>query len=447
MIASSRSLGRVAILAGGSQLILACTPMVPVQVEDVPERAPVEIALGADLQPISLDRVSINIRRGTIIGEYFWDIFAKYCAGLGNITWDHGRLLTHDAELSGIFFDELTDAKYSVVGNPNRLFEGASDARRDPVYLVGARIDSIKMKVCQHRSRFDDRVTGLQSGNSSISVRWQVFDTIQRKVVYSTTTEGSGKLDTPIYGGEPVLVAEAFAAAARNLGADRGFFDLVSKSRPSVADIRAVEMERLLIPRQKQFAAVISENIGLIRLAAVTIETGHSHGSGFFISPTLVITNSHVVKGSSIIKIGLVTGRAILGEVVRQHPQRDVALVQVEDTGHRPLAIRVDPLEITEDVYAIGTPLEREAAATVTKGIVSKFRKNRFGLEDIQADVDIHGGNSGGALVDSRGNVVGISYAGVPSEDGGNRSIGINFFIPIHDALDKLNIGFGEASR
>ena len=69
--------------------------------------------------------------------------------------------------------------------------------------------------------------------------------------------------------------------------------------------------------------------------------------------------------------------------------------------------------------------------------------RNNRGLEDIQADVDIQGGNSGGPLVDANGNVVGISYAGI-DPSGAKTSIGLNLFIPIGDALQKLKVAFAK---
>ena len=143
-----------------------------------------------------------------------------------------------------------------------------------------------------------------------------------------------------------------------------------------------------------------------------------------------------------MLRVRLVTGRKVLGEVIRKHPERDVAIIQVEKGGHMPLPLRMEPLKITEEVYAIGSPLKKRYAGTVTKGIVSKFTNNRYGLENIQADVDTQGGNSGGALLDARGNIVGVSYAGIKS--GGGGSIGMNYFIPIYDALDRLNVSIDD---
>lgn len=129
-----------------------------------------------------------------------------------------------------------------------------------------------------------------------------------------------------------------------------------------------------------------------------------------------------------------------MGEVIRRHPKRDVAIIQVEKSRNIPIPIRTEPLKITEEVYAIGSPILKKLSGTVSKGIVSKFTSNSRGLEDIQADVDIHGGNSGGVLLDSRGNAVGVTYAGYGSGDG--FSVGINLFVPIMDAMKKLNLEF-----
>lgn len=152
------------------------------------------------------------------------------------------------------------------------------------------------------------------------------------------------------------------------------------------------------------------------------------------------MTNFHVVKNKQFTRIKLLTGRKILGEVIRRHPKRDIAIIQVENSGHIPIPIRIRALKVTEEVYAIGSPIREDLSGTVTKGIVSKFRTNASGMEDIQADVDIQGGNSGGPLLDGKGNLVGISYAGIGPP--GQFSSGINFFIPIADALRKLNIEF-----
>ena len=271
-----------------------------------------------------------------------------------------------------------------------------------------------------------------------MTVRWQVFSTVDRKVVYETITDGAAKLETGTTDGEMVIIHESFAGAVRNLAADREFVNLLSGSEPSFADIQKVDAAELALDRIPLRTKPITAYIDHVRRSVVTVEGGLGHGSGFFISPTLIMTNFHVVENRDLVRLRLITGRKILGEVIRRHPKRDVAIIQVEPSGHLPVPLRETPVKVTEEVYAIGSPLDKSMAGTVSKGIVSKFTSNSQGLEDIQSDVDIHGGNSGGVLLDQNGNAVGISYAGIGTAE--KMSVGLNFFIPIMDALDKLNL-------
>ena len=76
--------------------------------------------------------------------------------------------------------------------------------------------------------------------------------------------------------------------------------------------------------------------------------------------------------------------------------------------------------------------------ATITKGTISGIRtQEKTGLELIQSDVNIQGGNSGGPLLDDMGNIIGISVSGLGL---GKLSVGLNFFIPIIDGLKWLNV-------
>jgi len=414
-------------------LAAACNP-VPVKVEDVPKLAAVDIENPETLAPIQLNRVGVKIRRGTIIGEVDHDFFMCARGTPDNLFWSQGPFKTRDLEFETLFYETLRDANFNVVGDPDNLFANVERERIEPEYLIGGQIEDIRMKICPEMNRWDGSpIADNANGKASIRVSWQVFSVFDRKVVYQTETSGSMASKQFKPEGAVFLLTEAFADASANLAADKNFVDLLREKPRSMADVRDIDAAEMRLAKAPLFETPITDNIDLIRRAVVTIETGTGHGSGFFISPTLILTNYHVIANEDLVRVQLITGRKVLGEVIRRHPERDVALVQVEPSGHQALPMRLDPVRITEEVFAIGSPLDKSLSGTVSKGIVSKFDTNRYGLEDIQADVDIHGGNSGGPLLDTKGNVVGLTYSGIGD-------VGLNFFIPIYDALDKLNV-------
>jgi len=415
---------------------------VPVHVQEIKIKDPVEITDQAKLAKIKFDRIGIKIKRGAVIGSYQSDFLGfDGCAFLpGNIYWNQARKLTRDLEFSDTFFEEMHAANVNVIGNPDKMFAQAESNRETPDFLIGGQVEDIKLNLCMMMNAWTGRLNGLEKGKGSVRVHWQIFSVLEQKVVYETTTEGSTKLNAAIAAGSITLILDAFGNATANLAADHKFVDLLSKRMRNVVDIKDVDAPVMEIESYPVWDTSITDRIDQIRNSVVTVETGLGHGSGFFITPTLIMTNFHVAENSDLLRIRLLTGRKILGEVIRRHPQRDVAIIQVERSGRVPLPIRTVPLKITEPVYAIGSPLDKSLSGTVNKGIVSKFTSNRLGLEDIQADVDIQSGNSGGVLLDANGNVVGVSYAGIGPGKG--FSAGLNFFIPIMDALEKLNIRF-----
>ena len=156
-------------------------------------------------------------------------------------------------------------------------------------------------------------------------------------------------------------------------------------------------------------------------------------GSGFIISRDgHILTNNHVVDEASSVRVTLSDGREFTAKVVGKDPKTDLALIKIDGAGDLPVLPLGDSaaLQVGEPVMAIGNPFGLEQ--TVTTGIVSATgRLIGSGPYDdfIQTDASVNPGNSGGPLVNARGEAVGINSA-IFSRTGG--SIGIGFAVPVN---------------
>ena len=425
------------LLAGGCQG--------PVEIEQV-EVAPSAATFGEELAPIALDRVQFALRRGQVVGNYLdysklWDACS---AEVPDVIWAGTRETIQDEELAGIFYDELTAAGYQVVGDQGELFADTADVRDEPAFLVGARVDGLQMNVCQEWDR--GQYTGAISGDAKMTVTWQVFSLLEGRVVHEAVTEGYSRHEEGALDGDYFLIADAFAAAAGNLAANTRFHAILTEGSPVIdaASATPVATSLIRVPVVPAFVGGVEGNIDPIDRAVVTILLGDGHGSGFFITPTLLLTNHHVAGNRDRVRIRLSDGTEAIGQVLRSDPVRDVALVEFEEPLAAPLPLRLSLPTRAESVYAVGSPDDTGLAGTVTRGIVSQIRTDERGIDWIQADVTVHGGNSGGPLLDEDGNVVGItSWARV---DQNGETKGLNFFVPLGDALRILNIRLAGAS-
>ncbi|MFZ9849515.1 MAG: trypsin-like peptidase domain-containing protein [Vulcanococcus sp.] len=165
--------------------------------------------------------------------------------------------------------------------------------------------------------------------------------------------------------------------------------------------------------------------------------TERGQGSGFIYDLSgLLITNAHVVEGSTRVVVGLPDGRRVEGRVVGADPVTDLAVVKLEAAGPWPVVGlgNSEALQVGDWVIAVGNPFGLDQ--TVTLGIVSSLNRNAaaLGITDkrlalIQTDAAINPGNSGGPLLNADGDVVGINTL-VRSGPGA----GLGFAIPINRA-------------
>jgi serine protease Do len=253
----------------------------------------------------------------------------------------------------------------------------------------------------------------------------------------------------------------ASAASAQQAGIERGlpdFADLVERTGPAVVNIRTTERARANAPATggggnlPQLPEGLDENDPFYEFFRRFFpprqqpgpngprgrggeggEVPRGVGSGFIISPDgFLLTNHHVVEGADEIYVTLTDKRELKGRLIGSDRRTDVALVKIEGSNLPPLRIG-DPqrLRVGEWVVAIGSPFGLEN--TVTAGIVSaKGRDTGDYLPFIQTDVAVNPGNSGGPLLNMRGEVIGINSQ-IYSRTGG--FMGISFAIPIDEAM------------
>ena len=179
------------------------------------------------------------------------------------------------------------------------------------------------------------------------------------------------------------------------------------------------------------------------------ISESNSQGSGIILSADgYIVTNNHVVSGASSVTVMLNTGQEYDAQIIGTDEQTDLAVIKIEPQEELTVAKIGDStaLEVGERVVAIGNPMGLEFFGSVTQGIVSAVNRtisiNNRTMNLIQTDAAINSGNSGGALINSYGEVIGINSVKV-SSDGVE---GMGFAIPISEAnpiiADLLEYGY-----
>ena len=161
-----------------------------------------------------------------------------------------------------------------------------------------------------------------------------------------------------------------------------------------------------------------------------------------------LVTNTHVIKGSSKVDIRLADGTKVPGEIVGSDTFSDIAVVKISSEKVTTVAEFGDSskLNVGETAIAIGSPLGSEYANTVTQGIISSLNRNvslksqdgqAISTKAIQTDTAINPGNSGGPLVNIQGQVIGITSSKIAS-NGGTSVEGLGFAIPSNDAQNII---------
>ena len=386
------------------------------------------VAATATSRTILLAKVGNRVPAGHHVGTL---ALGHPCENNAKIHWTEGTFSETADVIARAFETEAEKAGYRVLRRENdSLFDGAAPAQA--AVLVGAVIKSFAFNIC----RAGVSSAMLSSGESSLEIEWQVFDTRSRSVVATVTTGGSAKMPQQANGGTKAIY-EAAAAAARNVLAREQFVAVLAADPRPPAPEPPLDPLVLDVLGSGEAVGAVPDVIEGVQRSVVTIRAEAGLGSGFIVSPIgFVVTSAHVVDRSTHVKVKLAGGQEIDGTVVRRDASTDVALVQLQDGTYPAVPLGSSTsLKAGTSVFAIGSPLGQQG--TVTRGIVSAVR-----LEDgrrlIQSDATVHAGSSGGPLIDERGRVVAITRSGRGLF--GTFGIGLNEFVPIEEAWVGLRV-------
>ena len=194
----------------------------------------------------------------------------------------------------------------------------------------------------------------------------------------------------------------------------------------------------------------VNSTVGITTSAQVTNAWGYTSsrsaaGSGFIITEDgYILTNYHVIEDSDSVKVATYSGESYEAEIIGYDESNDIAVLKIEAQGLQ--AVRIgnsDELRVGEEVLAIGNPLG-ELTFSLTKGIVSALNRDvtiesGISMKLIQTDCAINSGNSGGALFNTKGEVIGITNAKYSSSSSGTSVDNIGFAIPINTLVKIYN--------
>ena len=287
---------------------------------------------------------------------------------------------------------ELKQAGYEVSGEVGILFNADSSKAR---FLIGAAIGGAELIT------FGPSAGNLSEGRCQ--VLWEIYDRRDQRIVFKGETLGYSKTD----GVNLHAFTYALTSSLRNLLVSPEFVATIERQASS--SFRASEDAPIKFYRLDKKAEKLS--IDSLTKAIISIRTEKGHGSGLIINPEgYAITSHHVIANTSVLNVYLRGNKPMEAEVIRTNPEKDLALIKLRGEEYDFLFLgNASDVKVGMDVYAIGSPLSLGLSGSVSKGVVSGLRKLKEpDITLFQTDASVNPGNSGGPLVNSSGEVIGI---------------------------------------
>lgn len=388
---------------------------------------------------VDFDRVLVEFNNGKVIGRSG----STYSSQTKDLTWDgYSRLASEDFVLKA--YDILGEAGFKTVQREeNQLFSTEKRSRRTPRFVVAGKMTDLWL---------DIRVAGAYGysyeSDMRMTIEWQVLDRSSNKVVIREST--SARERSTIKGSPNMVpVMDLFAETFYKFLGSGKLYETV-KAAGSTSTVAANPDDPTVegtieVPAEKTSLKVVTlpkfetnpEMIQYATQACVTVSTDAGHGSGVIVSDDgLVITAAHVVEGVNRLNVIFSNGVELEAKVLVQDSKYDVALLKVPGSKYKALPIGKGlSTGLGEEAITIGTPSDIELGQSISKGIISGKRKHDEVLY-IQTDVAVSPGNSGGPLLNTKGQIIGI----IERKLIGNGIEGVGFALPIETALRQLGL-------
>lgn len=319
------------------------------------------------------------------------------------------------------------------------LFNSAhGQLSRKTRFLVGAELVGIKMDMEEVKN---SPVTkgGEVSVSITVDIKWKVYDKERRREVhlYENTTEHNSRNFRRTYDFSLLnalkkslvdfLAEGTLASLVENSEQNADTLFLASKDSRTALKIRATENRDF-----ESIGSLIKHSSD----ACVTVMSDYGHGSGVIIDESgLMLTAYHVIENSREIQVQFNNGLLLNGHIVASDKASDIVLIKIDGAGFKPLPISQNSSALGDDILTIGTPIDPELGQSIAKGIVSGKRLHND-IAYLQFDMAVSPGNSGGPILNQKGEIIGLVQRKIVDE----RVEGIGFGIPIEQVLEILRI-------
>lgn len=385
---------------------------------------------------IGFDKLLAEFDDGTQIGT-----FKKSKTDVVPLEWE-GRYKIGESAFTERFYEIISQLGFRTPYNGEiRLFKNDETKILLPRYVIGAKITDYKLMF--------ETVNNLNNlpeikGVTHMDIDWKVLDKKTNKVVLTYSNRGTSRSrqSTNITSPDNLL---AFEDAFYDFLRKSDFYHLINSTETGIdymagTDSTASPPRNIELPPIAQFEK-LSDMIKYANPACVTIITDGGFGSGAVIDEVgYVLSAYHVVDGVNQIQVKFANGLKLDAEIIAYDYPNDVVLLNINGSGFKALPLyNGGEVPLGEEVITIGTPANVELGQSIAKGLISG-RRLIDGHVFLQADIAVSPGNSGGPLLNTKGEIIGIVQSKIVNEG----VEGIGFALPIDQAIEKLNLRIVE---